>query len=123
MMEELFKKYTQAFDQLDASAITDLYMIPCSISDGDGANVYSNRESLIEKFSLNCSTLKQAGYQHSKFNVLDTTRLGNAAKAVIVGWQVITAGSVFEFRALYICHRINGSWRIFSTHVYPDSFS
>jgi ketosteroid isomerase-like protein len=122
-MEEFFQKYTEAFDSLDANAIADLYMLPCSASDGDGANVFSNRESLVEKFSGNCTSMKGMGYKHSKFSILDVTDMGGIAKAVVIGWRVFTTGSEFEFRTLYVCHNINGAWRVFSANVYQGSFS
>lgn len=122
-MEEFLQKYTEAFDSLDADAIADLYMLPCSASDVDGAKVFSSRESLFKKFSGNCASMKNRGYKYSKFNILDVTDMDGMAKAVVVGWRVYTQNSELEFRALYICHNINNTWRIFSANVYPGSFN
>jgi ketosteroid isomerase-like protein len=121
-MDKLFQKYADAFDALDANGIADLYMIPCSAFDGDGANVFPERKSLVEKLTKNCATMKSMGYKYSEFNRLDTTALGETAKAVTLGWRVHTASSVLEFRTLYVCHKIADTWRVFSANVYPGSF-
>lgn len=122
-MDELFKQYTAAFDSFDATAIAGLYVLPCSASDGDGANVFSDRNSLTQKFRDNCSSMKSMGYTHSHFSILSTFDMGDAAKAVNIGWRIFTANGEVEFRCLYVCHRIDNQWLIFSANVYQGSFS
>lgn len=121
-MEELFQKYTDAFDSLDAKKITDLYMIPCSTSDVDGVNIFSNRESLLKKFIKNSESMKDMGYKHSQFSILDVIEMGESRQSAVIGWRVYLQDSELEFRALYICHKLNETWRVFSANVYPGSF-
>lgn len=122
-MDELFKNYMKAFDSLDASAIARLYILPCSTSDGDGSNVFINSESLIRKFEENCSSMKTMGYQSSEFNILSETDMGETSKAVNIGWRVGTVNGAIEFRSLYICHKNENSWLIFSANVYQGAFN
>lgn len=122
-MDQLFKRYTNAFDAFDAAAIANIYTLPCSTSDADGANVFNERESLVQKFRQNCSSMKAMGYTHSHFNILSTIDMGNTAKAVNVGWRIFTTDEQIEFRCLYVCHKVNGQWCIFNANVYQGSFS
>ena len=127
-MTELFERYTQAFDSFDASAIANLYTLPCATSDVDGKNVYVDRASLISKFSENCSSMKAMGYEYAEFNILSEVTMGDAAKAVNVAWRVNTSAtniesSVIEFRSLYICHQVESDWLIFSANVYEGPFN
>ena len=75
-LDAFFSQYTQAFDALSAESIADLYRLPCATSDGDGVNVYSDRQSLIEKFAGNCDAMKGFGYQKSIFRILEQQDLG-----------------------------------------------
>lgn len=122
-MEKLFQKYTDAFDSLDAKNIADLYMLPCSTSDGDGVNVFTTHESLVKKFTKNCESMVSMEYSNSQFNILDTIEMGDLSKTAIVGWRVYFQGAEIEFRALYICHKLNEEWRVFSANVYAGSFN
>jgi hypothetical protein len=122
-MNELFKKYAAAFESFDATAIAGLYTLPCSTSDSDGANVFSDRESLIQKFAINCAAMKAMGYSHSHFNILHKIDMGETAKSVNIGWRIFTTSREVEFRGLYVCHKVNNSWLIFSANVYQGSFS
>jgi len=122
-MKQFFKKYTQAFDSLNAVAIADLYTVPCSASDVDGANVYVDRESLINKLNKNCSSMKSMGYRHSNFNILEELEMGDTARAVNIAWRVSTTNEDIEFRSLYVCHKIDNQWFIFSANVYQGEFT
>jgi hypothetical protein len=120
-MKEFFQKYAEAFDSLDANRIADLYMLPCSASDGDGVNVFSDRKSLIKKFTANCKSLVGMGYKRSKVNILDVIEMDETTNTVVVGWRVILESAELEFRTLYVCHKVNQKWRIFSANVYAGS--
>ena len=127
-MTDLFERYTQAFDSFDASAIANLYTLPCATSDADGKNVFTDRVSLINKFSENCYAMKAMGYKYAEFNVLSKITMGEAAKVVNVAWRVNTSAtniesSVIEFRSLYICHQVESDWLIFSANVYEGPFN
>ncbi len=122
-MNELFQNYTKAFDSLDASAIARLYTLPCSTSDGDGSNIFNNSDSLINKFEENCSSMKTMGYQSSEFSILNEIDMGETAKAINIGWRVSTVNGAIEFRSLYICHKNENRWLIFSANVYQGAFN
>lgn len=121
-MDELFSKYLAAFDAFDATAIANLYRLPCAITDGDGVQTYSDRSELEAKFSKNCDTMGNFGYQSAQFNILQTQELGEEQVAVTVGWRITTTSSDIDFRTLYICHILEDSWFIFSANVYPGTF-
>ncbi len=121
-MDELFKQYNQAFDLLDARAIADLYMLPCAASDGDGAQVFTDRDSLIGKFTGNCKSLLGMGYRYAVYNILDVVDMDATTATAILGWRVYLDKSELEFRTLYVCQKHNGKWRIFSANVYQGSF-
>jgi hypothetical protein len=122
-MNEFFNEYARAFDSLQASAIANLYQLPCAISDGDGSHVFLSNSALTTKFSSNCNVLQTMGYKASRFTILTEQSLGQLAKAVTLGWQVQFENDKMEFRAHYVCHLQQGAWRIFSVQVYPGSFS
>lgn len=122
-MNEFFREYTNAFDALDANEIASLYRIPCAISDADGDQVFSDKSALIKKFEANCKALRELGYQGAQFNIIEQQQLEQDKKSVTIGWRIETAVSNIEARTLYICHKINGSWCIFSTNVYSGGFS
>ena len=127
-MIDLFERYTQAFDSFDASAIANLYTLPCATSDADGKNVFTDRVSLVNKFSENCYAMKAMGYKYAEFNVLSKITMGEAAKVVNVAWRVNTSAmdienSVIEFRTLYVCHQVEGNWLIFSANAYEGRFT
>lgn len=121
-LDAFFSQYTQAFDALSAESIAELYRLPCATSDGDGVNVYSDRQSLIEKFAGNCEAMKGFGYQKSMFRILEQQDLGEGKVSVNIAWRITTAGGNVDFRSLYICHKLSGDWRIFSANVYPGQF-
>ncbi|XOV80994.1 MAG: hypothetical protein ACFHVJ_08590 [Aestuariibacter sp.] len=122
-MEELFTKYTAAFDAFDAVAIAGLYRLPCAISDADGVQTYSRVSELTDKFAANCEAMRNFGYQSARFNLLEIQPLGGEQVAVNIGWCINTVNSSFEFRTLYLCHKVSDQWLIFSANVYPGSFS
>lgn len=121
-MDEFFKSYTAAFDALDPNAIADLYRFPCTISDADGVQAYTDKSALIAKFSANCETMKNFGYIHAQFHILSTQLLSQNEVVVNVGWRIKTTDTYIDFRTLYICHQVNHSWLIFSANVYQGSF-
>lgn len=123
IMEELFNKYTAAFDAFNPYEIADLYRMPCAISDADGVQTFTDRKSLAVKFSANCKAMQNFGYQKAKFNILNIQTVGSEQCAVNVGWRIETLGSNIDFRTLYICHQINHAWQIFNANVYQGSFS
>lgn len=121
-MGELFQKYSEAFDSFDPEAIVSLYKLPCATLDGDGVNVFSSKERLIEKFEKNCEAMKAMGYQGSEFNVHHTQNLGENAKAITLGWRIHLEKDKMEFRTHYICHKENNQWFVFSANVYEGGF-
>ena len=122
-MVELFRNYSRAFDSLNASRIAALYTLPCSTSDGDGLKVFVDEESLANKFEENCSAMKVMGYRSSEFNILSEINMGEFVTAVNVGWRVGTEKGEIEFRSMYVCHKENDSWLIFSANVYDGTFN
>lgn len=122
-MDELLSSYAAAFDKLDPNLIADAYRLPCAISDADGVQTFTDRASLVSKFSKNCDALQKLGYQQAKYNILNSQQLSNNELIVHVGWRVSTNHSDIDFRTLYICHQIEHRWFLFSVHVYPGSFS
>lgn len=122
-MEELFKKYTAAFDAFNPEAISSLYCVPCAISDADGVQTYTEKTALISKFADNCETMRNFGYQYAQFNILQQQNLGQDKVAVTIGWRIKADSSDIDFRTLYICHLIGHDWLIFSANVYEGSFS
>jgi hypothetical protein len=122
-MNDFFNAYANAFDSLDPKAIASLYQLPCAISDGDGTQVFSASNALIDKFSSNCYVLRTLGYKETKFTILAEQSLGQSAKAVTLGWQVKLESGEMAFRAHYVCHLQQDHWRIFSVTVFSGSFS
>lgn len=122
-MNELFENYTRAFDSLNASEIAGLYTLPCSTSDNDGSSVFTDKKSLIGKFEENCSSMKVMGYQSSVFKILNEIEMGENSRAVNMGWRVTTVDGEIEFRSLYICHKQENNWLIFSANVYQGTFN
>ncbi len=122
-MEELFKTYTAAFDAFAPDAISNLYRLPCAISDVDGVQTYTQKAELIKKFTANCQTMDNLGYQYAQFNILQKQSLGKDKMAVTIGWRIKTLNSNIDFRTLYICHLVNETWLIFSANVYEGSFA
>lgn len=82
-MEEFFQQYTVAFNTLDAEAISQLYRLPCAISDADGVQAFTDKPSLISKFQANCHALKNAAYQKVSFNIINIDNLGADKVSVI----------------------------------------
>ena len=121
-MEELFKKYTEAFDAFNSEVIASLYRLPCAISDADGTQTFTDRPALIEKFALNCESMRNFGYQHAQFKIMQEQPLGQDKVAVTTAWRVNAGNSNIDFRTLYVCHFIDNKWFIFSANVYQGSF-
>jgi hypothetical protein len=122
-MEELFNKYTKAFDALDPDAIASLYRLPCAISDADGTQTFTDRFALIKKFASNCESMRNFGYKYAQFNILQQQPLGQDKIAATIAWRVNTDDSNIDFRTLYICHFVDSDWLVFSANVYQGSFS
>ena len=121
-MEEFFKKYTEAFDALNSEAIANLYRLPCAISDADGTQTFTDRPALIEKFALNCKSMRNFGYKRAQFKIMQEQPLGQDKVSVTVAWRIDTANANIDFRTLYICHFIDNKWFTFSANVYQGSF-
>jgi hypothetical protein len=122
-MEELLNNYAAAFDRLDPELIASLYRLPCAISDADGVQTFTDSPTLVSKFSKNCEALRKLGYQRAKFTILSSEQLGINELLVHVGWRVSTGSSDIDFRALYIGHKIEHRWFLFSANVYPGGFN
>ena len=121
-METFFASYAAAFNQLDAAEIIKHYHLPCALSDGDGRTAYTDASALLEKFQQNCRDMEGFGFQTCNFSILSEVDLGEAGKAVHIGWQVHTPAETMDFRCLYVCHKVGGAWKIFNANVYPGPF-
>lgn len=122
MVKELFERYLQAFDAHDAAAISSLYTLPCALSDGAGQDVFTDKEPLVARFQQVCTQLQGMGYKGSEFNILKQEAMGPAACAVTVGWKTHFQNSETEYRGLYICHKVEEDWRVFTAHVFAGAF-
>ncbi|WP_325893603.1 hypothetical protein [Grimontia sp. NTOU-MAR1] len=120
-MEELFQKYAAAWDAFDPEAIASLYRLPCAIVDSDGVQTYTDKIELLNKFSNNCRDMGNIGYKQAKFSILNQQRLDVGQVAVNIGWLIETETQNIEFRTLYICHKIQQTWFVFSANVYQGS--
>ncbi|MDB2331153.1 ketosteroid isomerase family protein [Alteromonas sp.] len=98
IMEELFNKYTEAFNAFEPEAIASLYRLPCAISDADGVQTFTERTALVAKFALNCESMRNFGYQHAQFTILEQQALGKDKVAATVGWRVTVNDSNVDFR-------------------------
>ena len=114
----LFERYTDAFNDLNANAIADCYLLPCAIVDADGTQVFIESVSLVNKFEKNCADMKKMQYQSASFEILDSVKMGVTAEAVNIQWHIKTTQNTIFFNSLYICHLIDGEWRLFSANVY-----
>ena len=121
-IEDLFINYRGSFDALDSVLISENYRLPCSISDADGCQVFTDRAALLNKFSANSETMKSMTYKSSEFNILNLDEMGDSAQAATIGWRVQLADDVIEFRCLYICHFVDNRWKIFNANVYTGAF-
>lgn len=121
-MNELFTKYTKAFSSFDAEAISKLYRLPCAISDADGIQTFTDRSQLKDKFLGNCASMRDIGFKKAQFKILESKELSKQQQVLTIAWCVDTNQSSIEFRALYICHKIDASWYIFSANVYPGTY-
>ncbi|MEC4728605.1 hypothetical protein HWQ46_24085 [Shewanella sp. D64] len=122
-LKTLLHSYGQAFDDKDAVAIAGKYTIPCAISDADGALVFSQSSALTEKFDKNCTRLTEQGHQYSEFVISEIRQLGRNVAKVDVGWRVYFSDMSSEFRCLYIMHKTELGWRIFSAQLYAEAHS
>jgi ketosteroid isomerase-like protein len=126
LMEELtslLQSYGQAFDDKNAVAIATKYTMPCAISDADGALVFSQSAALIEKFDKNCQRLTELKHQYSEFVISEMRQLGRNVAKVDVGWRVYFSDKPSEFRCLYIMHKTELGWKIFSAQLYVEAHS
>ena len=121
-MNELFEQYTAAWDKFDPHAIAALYELPCCIVDGDGVQTYADRAELNVKLAKNCVDMRKLGYEKAYFTIIEQTPLDSGQYSVNIAWRIETQGQPITFRTLYICHLINGCWRINSAHVYQGAF-
>ena len=121
-MKELFKQYTAAFDAFNPDAIAKLYRLPCAISDVDGVQTFTDKTALTAKFAANCENMKNFGYLNAHFNILQEQMLSPNEVVVHVGWRIVTPDSNIDFRTLYICHKLDDAWLIYSANVYEGSF-
>ena len=117
-ISELFEQYATAFNLLDGKAIAQCYSIPCATMDGDGKHVFSERPSLVEKFSKNCKAMADMHYQSASYDIVEVKDLGATSKAVNIHWNVRTTHSSMEFGCLYLCSQESNQWQIFSACVY-----
>lgn len=117
-IKELFDTYTDAFNQLDATAIARCYTLPCALKDGDGQQVFNETEDLLAKFEKNCRSMRGMQYQSATFEIVELSDLGQEGKSVTVKWCINTSNTNFEFNSLYICHKEENQWRIFVANVY-----
>ena len=116
----LFEQYVRAFEEFDAAAIADCYAIPCSIVDGDGKQVYGERDPLLKKLEKTCLDMKTMGIQAWSFEILDRIELGVSGVAVNIQWTAHMAGKNLVFNSLYVCHLNESNWQIFSANVYSE---
>ena len=121
-IKSLFDSYNNAFDTRDHVKITALYTLPCATSDGDGQHVFRTEREVLEKFKTVCLNMKTMGCLHSEYKILKQESLGDKACAVTLGWKVHTENNAIEFRAHYICHKVEGQWKIFSAQVFNGTF-
>lgn len=63
--------------------------------------------------TLSTLNVSDVSYQ---MNMIHT--LGSAKKCVDIHWNLTLAGSSMAFSCVYVCHRVDSSWKIFSASVY-----
>ena len=107
--DELFQQYMSAFNALDAEAISHCYTLPCATNDGDGQHVYSNRDTLTEKFRENCLTLKATNYKAASYSINELKPLGANTRAVDITWNIQFESNEIAFNALYMVKKYNDS--------------
>ena len=117
-LKQLFKSYQCGFDQFDPKLISTHYMTPCSISDGDGIQIFDSYDALCDKFSKNCRDLKAMDYRHSELMISDIKYLGVQSASVDLGWAITMGSQMIEFRCLYLCRLMDQRWYIYSALVY-----
>jgi len=67
--------------------------------------------------------MRNVGYQHAQFTILDQHALGKDKVTATVAWRVAVNDSNVDFRTLYICHFVDHKWLVFNANVYQGSFS
>lgn len=65
--------------------------------------------------------MKSMGYSGSVFNIIETKLLSENITSVDVDWKVMLESGVYEFKALYLCHKNQDQWSIFNAVVYNKS--
>ena len=117
---KLFERYVTAFEAFDSAAIADCYAIPCSIVDGDGKQIYVEREPLLKKLEKTCLDMKTMEIQAWSFEILDRIQLGAGGVAVNIQWTAHKESKNLVFSSLYVCHLNESNWQIFSANVYSE---
>ncbi len=117
-LEQFFASYLKGFDTFDASLIASHYRLPANILDGDGLCSYLSEDELRKKFSANCKSFKEMGYQFASFEIEDYKQTGPSAAIVTLAWRVSLFNACHDFMTSYVCMFSGSQWQIISAVAY-----
>lgn len=122
-ISELFAAYTDALNDFDADAITELFTYPATIWQFGKGHVFADREDLLENVEALLAAFDGAGVVTSTFDIETSTApdgTGSAFASVLWAQDDAAGEAVHEFRCVYLLVLDDGEWFIASVINPPD---
>jgi len=109
----LMETYAAGFDDFDAEAVADCFTYPCIIWQLGRANVFTDREELLENIEALLGVYETEDIVHSAFEAKSVAGSGTAALASISWRQEREDGeAAMEFACHYALVETAEGWRI-----------
>jgi hypothetical protein len=119
---ETFKRYTQAFQSLNASAPAEYFHQPALMANPNGVFALPNAAAVERVYQSVMTQLPALRYAKTVFPDLSAQRLSRDL-AVVSGasiWQTAAGEEIQRFRMNYTFRRTGGAWKILSALIYES---
>ena len=122
-LRQFFKRYSEAFNALDANAVAQFYAEPSAIAQGGKVTFWKTRTAVIENMASLCSLYRERGYQLAEWEPSSYFGQGQSHAIVDLRWSIRWQGNAepWVFHTGYNLTRGPEGWSIILCTAYEES--
>ncbi|HEX3594430.1 MAG TPA: nuclear transport factor 2 family protein [Polyangiaceae bacterium] len=111
---EAFRRYTQAFEALDARAVSECFHEPALMISPKGVDALLDTAAVEKRYAAIMAELPAMGYDRTDFSELRERSLGDDLVAITGSgtWRKASGETFMPFGSTYTLRRTGGQWRI-----------
>lgn len=124
-IEAFFSAYADAFNDLNGDAVAAHWASPSAIASGAQVTWWAEHAPMAENMRKLCAVYREAGFDHTAFEVLQTVTMGAHDAFALLCWTIHRAdGSVLQrFKTGYHLHRTGGQTRVLLCTAFDEDLA